>query len=52
MKQRWFFDKINKTDKPFSQIKREKTQNNKIRHEKAETRADTNEFQKIIRTDL
>lgn len=33
MKRRLFFDKINKTDKPFSQINQKN--NNEIRNEKA-----------------
>ena len=40
----WFIDKINKIDKPLTRLikkKREKTQINRIRHEKGETRRDT-----------
>ena len=37
--QRWFFEKINKIDKPLTRLikkKREKTQINRIRNEKGE----------------
>ena len=44
----WFFEKINKIDKPFARLikkKREKTQINRIRNEKGEVTADTAEIQ-------
>ena len=45
----WFFEKINKTDKPLARlIKRERTQINKIRNEK-EVTTDTAEIQSILR---
>ena len=47
----WFFEKINKIDKPLARLikrKREKTQVNKIRNEKDVT-PDNPEIQKIIR---
>ena len=47
----WFFEKINKIDKPLARLikkKREKTQINRIRNEK-EVTTDTAEIQKIIR---
>ena len=51
----WFFEKINKIDKPLARLimkKRERTQVNKIRNEKgenAEVTTDTTEIQRIIR---
>ena len=48
----WFFEKINKIDKPLARLikkKRERTQINKIRNEKGEITTDTTEIQKIIR---
>ena len=48
----WFFEKINKIDKPLARFikkKRERTQINKIRNEKGEITTDTAEIQKIIR---
>ena len=48
----WFFEKINKTDKPLARLikeKREKNQINKIRSEKGEVTADNAEIQRIIR---
>ena len=47
----WFFEKINKIDKPLARLikkKRERTQINKIRNEK-EITTDTAEIQNIIR---
>ena len=47
----WFFEKINKTDKPLARLikkKRERTQINKIRNEK-EVTTDTEEIQSILR---
>ena len=52
---RWFFEKINKIDKPLARIikkKREKNQINKIRNEKGEVTTDRNtnaEIQRIIK---
>ena len=48
----WFFDKINKIDKPLARLikkKREKNQINKIRSEKGEVTVDNAEIQRIIR---
>ena len=48
----WFFEKINKIDKPlasFIKKKRERMQINKIRNEKGEIKTDTTEIQRIIR---
>ena len=48
----WFFEKINKIDKPFSRLikkKRQKNQINKIRNEKGEVTIDNVEIQRIIR---
>ena len=48
----WFFEKINKIEKPlirFTKKKRERTQINKIRNEKEEIRTNTKEIQKIVR---
>ena len=48
----WFFEKINKIDKPLARLikkKRERTQINKIRNEKGEITTDTTEIQKIMR---
>ena len=48
----WFFDKINKIDKPLARLiknKREKNQINKIRNEKGEVTTDSAEMQRIIR---
>ena len=47
----WFIEKINKIDKPLARLikkKRERTQINKIRNEKGETKTDTAEIQRII----
>ena len=47
----WFFEKINKIDKPLARLieqKRERTQINKIRNEKGEVTMDTTEIQRII----
>ena len=47
----WFFEKINKIDKPLARlinIKRERTQINKIRNEKGEVTTDTAEIQSIL----
>ena len=48
----WFFEKINKIDKPLAKLikkKREKTKINKIRNEKGEVTTDNAETQRIIR---
>ena len=48
----WFFDKINKIEKPFARLikkKWEKTQINRIRNEKGEVTTDTTEIQRIMR---
>ena len=48
----WFFEKLNKTDKPVAKLikkKREKNQINKIRNEKGEVTIDNAEIQRIIR---
>ena len=48
----WFFEKINKIDKPLARLikkNREKNQINKIRKEKGEVTTDRVEIQRIIR---
>ena len=48
----WFFETINKIDKPIARLikqKREKNQINKIRNEKGEVTTDNAEIQRIIR---
>ena len=48
----WFFEQINKIDKPLARFikkKRERTQINKIRNEKGEVTTDTAEIQSILR---
>ena len=48
----WFFEKINKIDKPLARLikeKREKNQINKIRNEKAEVTTNNAEIQRIMR---
>ena len=48
----WFFEKINKIDKPLSRLiqkKRERVQINTIRNERGETTNDTTEIQSILR---
>ena len=45
----WFFEKINKIDKPLARLikkKKERTQINKIRNEKGEFKNDTIEIQR------
>ena len=45
----WFFEKVNKIDKPLARLtkkRRERTQINKIRNEKGEITIDTAEIQK------
>ena len=48
----WFFEKINKIDKPLARLikkQREKNQINKIRNENGEIAADNREIQRIVR---
>ena len=48
----WFFEQINKIDKPLARFikkKREKNQINKIRNEEGEVTTDNAEIQRIIR---
>ena len=48
----FFFEKINKIDKPLTRLiekKRERTQRNKIRNERGESTTDTTEIQRIVR---
>ena len=48
----WFFEKINKIDKPLRRLikkKRERIQINTIRNERGEIKADTTEIQRIVR---
>ena len=48
----WFFEKINKIDKPLARVikkHREKNQINKIRNENGEIKTDNTEIQRIIR---
>ena len=48
----WFFEKINKIDKPLARLtkkKREKNQINKIRSEKGEVTTDNAETERVIR---
>ena len=45
----WFFEKINKIDKPLTRLIREKNQINKIRNEKGEVTTDNAEIQRIMR---
>ncbi|XP_076422449.1 membrane-associated guanylate kinase, WW and PDZ domain-containing protein 2 isoform X12 [Peromyscus maniculatus bairdii] len=49
----WFFEKINKIDKPLSKLtkrQRERIQINKIRNEKGDITTDIEEIQRIIRS--
>ena len=49
---RWFFEKVNKIDKPLTRLikkKREMTQINRIRNEKGEVTTDTAEIKMIMR---
>ena len=46
----WFFEKMNKFDKPLARLikkKREKNKDNKIRNEKGEVITDNTEIQRI-----
>ena len=48
----WFFEKINKIDKPLARLikqKRERTQINKIRNGKGKVTTDITEIQRIIK---
>ena len=48
----WFFEKINKINKPLNRFikkKREKTQINTIKNERGDTTTDTTEIQRIVR---
>ena len=48
----WFFEKINKIEKPLSKLikkKRERIQINTIRNERGEITTDTTEIQRIVR---
>ncbi|KAF6081832.1 hypothetical protein HJG60_008839 [Phyllostomus discolor] len=48
----WFFEKINKINKPLSRLikkKRERTQINTIRNERGEITTDTTEIQRVVR---
>ena len=48
----WFFEKINKIDKPLSRLikkKRERIQINTIRNERTEITTNTTDIQKIVR---
>ena len=48
----WFFEKINKIDKPQARLiqkRKEKNQINKIRNEKGEVTTDNTEIQRITR---
>ena len=48
----WFFEKINKIDKPLARLfkkKREKNQINKIRNAKGEVTTDNAEIKRIMR---
>ena len=48
----WFFEKINKIDKPLARLikkNREKTQINRIRNEKGKVTIDTAEIRRIMR---
>ena len=50
--ERFFFEKINKIDKPLGRLikkKREMTQINRIRKEKGEVTTDTVEIERILR---
>ena len=48
----WFFEKINKIDKPLARLikkKREKTEISRMRNEKGEVTTDTAEIQSIMK---
>ena len=49
---RWFFEKINKIDKPLARLikkQREKNQTNKIQNENGEITTDNTDLQRVIR---
>ena len=49
----WFFEKINKIDKPLSGLikkKRERIQINRIRNERGEITTDSTEIERIVRS--
>ena len=54
----WFFEKVNKIDKPLARLikrKREKTQINRIRNEKGEITTDcrnTNDHERLLQATL
>ena len=51
----WFFEKLNKIDKPLARLikkQREKNQINKIRNENGEITTDNTEIQRIIETTI
>ena len=48
----WFFEKVNKINKPLSRLTKKKTERsqiNKIRNERGEITIDTTEIQRIVR---
>ena len=47
----WFFEKINKIDKPLARLirKKQKNQINKVRNEKGKVTLDNAEIQRILR---
>ena len=46
----WFFEKVNKIDKPFTRLIKKKRQDpNKIRNEKVEVTSNITEIQRIVR---
>ena len=45
----WFFEKINKIDKPLARLIKKKRKNNKIRNEKGEVTTGSEEIQRIVR---
>ena len=48
----WFFEKINKIDKPLTRLikkERERAQISKIRNERGEITTDTKEIRRIVR---
>ena len=51
----WFYEKINKIDKPLAKLikkQREKYEINKIRNEKGEITTDNSEIKRIIETTI
>ena len=45
----WFFEKINKIDKPLARLVKKKREKNQIRNESGEITTDNTEIQKIVR---